>query len=574
MLSFIHLRSWFQYSSGGAAPATRRRRPRPVSFDVLEGRLAPSVSVVRASTDNSGAQLATGAADGGSISGDGRFVVFSSAAPTAPFQTSVFVKDLQTGATTLVSSDSNGLAANASARTPVISRDGQWVAFVSSATNLVSDGMGGGIFLKNLTTHVTTRVVAGSTDAAPAISADGHFVAFEAMDNTLVTGDTSTHIEIFRKDTTPGGGIIRISTASSAPASFAADGDSTAPTISDDGNTIAFVSAATNLVTGDTNGVTDIFVKNVSSGATVRADVSQNGTEANGVNGASDPVLSGDGNTVVFQSGATNLVTQTAFFPINAFAKNLSTGAIQLVNTSSTGAVANQPIGASLGLSGDGTVAAFSDSGNNLGGPTGTGTDQVYTKNLVTGVTTPISVNASNQFGTMDSEAPCLSTNGQVVSFSSSASNLVANDTNNCPDIFVAAPAAATPPPTQTQTTGNSSSSGATQNSTPSPTNTQAPPAIASGLPKGGAVVAVSVKPGHAFVSRHSLLADFTGTNLTLRLVKKPPVGKLVVHANGTFTYTPPKKLPTKLHHKVTFQVAAFDGVALSKPLTVTLKIA
>ncbi|WP_125730857.1 beta strand repeat-containing protein [Microcystis viridis] len=201
------------------------------------------------------------------ISGDGRFVAFVSRATNlVPSDTNsaddIFVHDRQTGQTTRVSVASNGTQANGDNATPSISADGRYVVFASSATNLVA-GINGGIFLHDRQTGQTTNVVVGlggaqgnGASSNPIISSDGRYVVFQSAASNLVTGDTNGRADIFRFDRQTGQ-TIRINVANDGTQ---ANEHSSSPTINSDGRYLGFASDATNLILGDSNQAADVFV--------------------------------------------------------------------------------------------------------------------------------------------------------------------------------------------------------------------------------------------------------------------------------------------------------------------------
>ena len=229
----------------------------------------------------------------------------------------IFIKNLTTGKITPVSVDATGLVqGDGGSYQPIFSPDGTKVAFYSDADNLVSGDTNGSsdIFVKDLTTGAVTRVStsalgvqANDGSYAFSFSPDGSKIAFESFASNLVSGDTNGYTDIFVKDLTIGtitsGTVTRISTASDGGQS---DNGSYAPVFSSDGTKVAFYSDADNLVAGDTNGSTDIFVKNLSTGVTTLVSTSASGAQADG--GSSAPVFSPDGTMVAFYSAADNLI--------------------------------------------------------------------------------------------------------------------------------------------------------------------------------------------------------------------------------------------------------------------------
>ena len=223
----------------------------------------------------------------------------------------IFVHDRQTGQTTRVSVASDGTQGNSASDKPSISSDGRYVAFKSTATNLVSGDTNGfiDVFVHDRQTGQTTRVslasdsTQGNGDSySPSISADGRYVAFRSSASNLVSGDTNGTSDIFVHDR-QGGGTTRVSVASDGTQG---NGDSYSPSISADGRYVAFMSAASNLVSGDTC-CSDIFVHDRQSGQTTRVSVASDGAQGN--NHSWYPSISADGRYVAFHSYASNLVS-------------------------------------------------------------------------------------------------------------------------------------------------------------------------------------------------------------------------------------------------------------------------
>jgi len=188
----------------------------------------------------------------------------------------------------------------------------------------------------------TTRVSLDSAgvegngaSAAGSITADGRYIAFQSLANNLVPGDTNGCWDIFRLDR-HSGQVILVSVDSSG---VQADSCSTFPVISDDGRYVAFESAATNLVPGDTNGRHDVFVHDCQTGQTIRASVDSSGAQAN--DWSAWATISGDGSIVGFFSIATNLVPGDTNGLYDVFVHDLQTGQTAQANVSSMGAQAN-----------------------------------------------------------------------------------------------------------------------------------------------------------------------------------------------------------------------------------------
>jgi len=274
-------------------------------------------TTTRVSVDSDGLEV-DGASFRPAVSADGRYVAFASSATNlVPGDTNgrddVFVHDRQTRQTTRVSVASNGTQASADSGLPAISADGRYVAFASVATTLVpgdTNGVGD-IFVHDRQTRQTTRVSLRSNGAQangssgnPSLSANGRFVAFSSYATNLVSGDTNSQVDVFVHDRQTRR-TTRISLRSNGTQ---ANRYSYNPALSADSRFVAFTSAATNLVPGDTNGDQDIFVHDRQTRQTTRVSVRSNGAQANGQSDA--PALSADGRYIGFTSEATNLVSQ------------------------------------------------------------------------------------------------------------------------------------------------------------------------------------------------------------------------------------------------------------------------
>ena len=272
----------------------------------------------RVSVGTAGAQ-----GDGGSeiesISADGRFVAFTSDATNlVPGDTNgygdVFVRDRKLHKTARVSvgtagAQGNGFSDSAYAS---ISADGRFVAFESVATNLVAGDTNAmeDVFVRDRNLHRTVRVSISGAGAqgnggsyAPSVSAGGRFVAFESVATNLVAGDTNAMQDVFVRDRN----LHRTVRVSISGAGAQANGGSYAPSVSADGRFVAFDSVATNLVTSDTNGSSDVFLRDREFHRTVRVSINTAGSQGNA--NSYDPWVSTDGRVVAFDSGATNLVT-------------------------------------------------------------------------------------------------------------------------------------------------------------------------------------------------------------------------------------------------------------------------
>ncbi|MCO5297095.1 MAG: hypothetical protein M9921_09585 [Fimbriimonadaceae bacterium] len=184
-------------------------------------------------------------------------------------------RDLQTNTTIRVSMSQSGAQGNGDGFSNAMSADGRYIAFASYATNLVSKDTNGtlDVFVRDCQSNTTERVSVDSTGKqgtgpsglgntggwGVSMSAEGRFVAFQSEANNLIgkNKDTNGVSDVFVRDRQ----LNKTARASVTASGAQSNGASTVPSISDDGQTVMFVSAATNLVSGDTNGKQDVFVR-------------------------------------------------------------------------------------------------------------------------------------------------------------------------------------------------------------------------------------------------------------------------------------------------------------------------
>src|SRR6266511_3139918 len=277
----------------------KRSRRRIINWAALVGiasSIVPGTSLVRPagavpSSITERVSIGTAGEQGNDISGrfagpaidaDGSVVAFDSVATTlVPGDTNrdgdVFVRDRSTNTTERVSIRSNGSEANDVSTRPALDATGNLVAFDSSATNLVPRDTNQllDVFAHNRTTHRTQRVSVSSDEVQGAGSSNspsvgGRFVSFVSSASNLVPGDTNGQFDVFIHDRQTGV-TERVSVSSNE-----AQGDATSvtPTVSRDGRFVAFWSDATNLVRDDTNDRRDVFVRDRALGTTERVSVS------------------------------------------------------------------------------------------------------------------------------------------------------------------------------------------------------------------------------------------------------------------------------------------------------------
>lgn len=405
-------------------------------------------TTTRVSVSDTGEQGNSLAFDG-TTSGDGRYVSFSSPASNLVSgdtneDTDVCVRDRAAGTTTRVSVASDGVQGNAWSVEPVLSTDGRFVAFTSRASNLVPGDTNDepDAFVHDRWTG-TTRIVSVSTDGVQAdseasgarVSADGRFVAFVSWASTLVPGDTNGAADVFVRD------LQRGVTSRVSVSSLGVEGNHLSQefTISANGRFVSFSSYASNLVAGDTNASPDVFVRDRWSGVTSRVSVTDD--EGEGVGpalelGSRSPAISADGRYVAFTSFALNLVPgDTNDFP-DVFVRDRRAGTTRRASVSSGGVQADAA-GRGPSISADGRYVAFSSEATNLvRGDTNQDLD-MFLHDRRTRHTIRVSVSTGGVQGNGSVVPGEVSGDGQHVVFSSYASNLVPADSNEAQDVFV-----------------------------------------------------------------------------------------------------------------------------------------
>jgi len=341
--------------------------------------------------------------------------------------------------TTRVSVNSAGAQGNLQSRNPSTSADGRYVAFFSLASNLVPGDTNNtlDVFVRDRLAGTISRASFSSAGAQandesfdPSISADGRYVAFGSSASNLVPGDTNNNEDIFVRDRLAG------TTSRVSVSSAGAQGNnlSKLASISADGRYVAFESIATNLVPGDTNGTSDVFVRDRLAGTTSRVSVSSAGAQGN--DESFDPSISADGRYVAFVSSASNLVPVDTNNNKDIFIRDRLAGTTSRVSFSSTGAPGNN-LSENPSISADGRYVAFVSSASNLVPGDTNGLPDIFVRDRLVGTTTRVSVSSAGVQGNNMSERPSISADGRYVAFGSIASSLVPGDTNSSYDVFL-----------------------------------------------------------------------------------------------------------------------------------------
>lgn len=344
--------------------------------------------------------------------------------------------------TTRLSISSSGSQGLGDSSQSAISADGRYLAFVSDAPNLVGGDSNArsDVFVRDRITKQTRRISVGSAGVQangasynPVISADGRYVAFASEATNLVTGDSNGATDVFVRDLIAGV-TTRVSVDSASPA-VQANGDSYEPAINADGSKIAFTSEASNLVVSDSNGVADVFVRDRTANTTSRISIATgvSGVQSNNVSGQA--YLSGSGNIVAFISQATNLVAGDTNNTFDVFVRDLTANTTSRVSVAGASTQVNkdswQPA-----MSSDGRYVVFASDATNLVTADSNGMTDIFVRDRTTNTTKRVSLDVSSGQSDGFSYNPVISNDGRYVAFDS-LGTLDPVDYNNTWDVYL-----------------------------------------------------------------------------------------------------------------------------------------
>ncbi|AMY12469.1 hypothetical protein LuPra_05744 [Luteitalea pratensis] len=384
-----------------------------------------------------------------SVSADGRFVAFDSCASNLVADdtnglSDVFVLDRSTGTLTRASLSSTETQGNGRSFSSAISPNGQFVAFLSDAADLAGGSGAIHVFLRDLlngNTFLVSRAdgaagALGTSDVRPSVANDGT-VAFASITSGLVAGgaDTNAVSDVFLRLGATGGAPTTIRVSVSATGAQLTS-PSSRPSISADGQLVAFDTAGA-AVTGDTNGLSDIYVRDRIGGSTVLVSRTAAGSGGNG--NSFEGALSPSGGFLVFTSQASNFDDVfDAYFDV--FRATLSRATSPVSVTALTRVSASEATTATFvggtGVSDAGLAVFASDEPTLVEGDTNGDTD-VFTSNGTTITKMTATAAAVSPTYSGQSLRPAPSYDGTIVAFLSSATNVVPGDTNSHTDVFV-----------------------------------------------------------------------------------------------------------------------------------------
>lgn len=409
--------------------------------------------ISRASSGEAGKSDSGAVASGTTaMSADDRYVVFTSAASNLVSRDTnsafdVFVHDREDGTTSRISANAAGQGGDAASGSPLnrgraasISADGARIVFHSDATNLISldKNSSSDIFMYDrslgrlqVVSTSTSGSIGNASSYVPAIDANGDAVVFESLASNLIPIDRNEASDIyFKKLSNDSTQCVSIGTDGAV-----ANGGSYAPQISSDGTYVVFESDATNLVSGDTNSLRDVFMRNMSSGRNELISVASDGTLANGA--SSGAVVSADGNIVAFKSDASNLVSGDTNGVSDVFVRDRAAGTTKRISLDSDGKQANAASGVgALSISQDGSFVAFTSNASNLVPGDTNGKADVFIYDVVLGEIVRASETLLEEPVDGNSGDVYLGVDGFTVVFASEANNLSADDEKNISDVF------------------------------------------------------------------------------------------------------------------------------------------
>ncbi|MBK9122987.1 MAG: hypothetical protein IPM16_07660 [Chloroflexi bacterium] len=392
------------------------------------------------------------------INGDGRYVAFWSdkeglVVGDTNFVGDVFVRDTQTNTTTRVSLGFGGVQTARTGGLPTsypdidISDSGCIVVYASDATNIRNvpdtnetadvfavDRCAGGFPTVQVSVQDNTGatgIQANQGGTNPRVSGNGQFVLFRSASTDILFDSNGPVPDIYIYDRASFR-TSRVNVSSGGAQANIEDGSS-GYGLSDDGFIVAFASVATNLVGGDTNGRSDIFIRDRPNNTTVRI-MGLGGAQPNG--NSFNPTVTGNGRYIAFRSDASNLVAGDTNNRSDIFVYDRNTGDMERVSISSEGAQANASSDRPFMTDNGRFVSFYSDASNLVDGDTN-GAGDIFVHDRTTGITTLASVTSGGTLANGPAgQYSALSDDGAFFAFESNASNIVPGDTNGTSDVF------------------------------------------------------------------------------------------------------------------------------------------
>jgi len=346
------------------------------------------------------------------ISPDGRFIAFvGNTNGTSGTTSAIFRWDAQSATTLLISADMSGNVPSESiCDSPKIDPTGRYIAFLSSASNLVTNTLISGyhLYLQDATANITTLLDVDtngfgssvSPATVPRMNEANSLSAFDSLDANLVANDRSHNYDLFVRNISAGSNEL-ISAHAPSLASVSPNGPSTVSLhgVFPGGWRILFSSEADNLIENDTNAFRDVFIRDRISGTNILVSAATNGLPADGL--SFEPVLSADGRFVAFTSSADNLVPNDTNHATDVFVRDLLTGTTTLASVNTSGTASGNKASSAPAIGIGGRYVAFRSLASNLVSPqVGGGSENLFVRDMQSNVTYALTTNGVQSFGT------------------------------------------------------------------------------------------------------------------------------------------------------------------------------
>ncbi|MDM8528446.1 hypothetical protein QUF58_09575 [Anaerolineales bacterium HSG24] len=542
-------------------------RGQPVPPAIADGGRVKVVSI------NSQGEIGTGESNRPVISYDGRYIAFESSAKNLVSSDTnglqdVFVYDQSLNQMHMVSVASDGTQSNGISSYAAISGDGRFVGFISTADNLVEndDNRQSDLFIHDTWTKMT-EIVSVATDGTQGNKSTFNRSAISFDGQVVAFQSTSTNL-IQRDINNVADVFVRdrqqnITTlASISSEGVQGNGGSLSPSVSGDGRFVAFRSFASSLTRGDTNNTFDILVHDRNTAQTNRVSIAPDGGVSNG--NSLDAFIAMYGRYVSFQSKATNLIANDTNSMQDVFLYDMDTGQTILMSVTSNGTQANRESNQLAPVSGLGRSAVFQTVANNLVSSDTNGHIDIFVHDQSSQLTDRVSVSTTGEQGSMSSSYPYISANGRYVTFVSEASNLVPNDDNRKLDIFVYDRGVAEP--TATPTTTPSPTPSATSTPSPTPTKTSTPTITPTPTSTPTPFSALITKDEGGVLPSHGV-----DTNLGVTIYFPPQA--VLTDTLVTYHYQLPQRFPPMIAIDKFFSLETFPPLTqTSLPITVVIR--
>ena len=338
-------------------------------------------------------------------------------------------------------SATNGLG-NEQSFNPDISSNGRYVTFSSEADNLTNNDTNNesDIYLRDTVNNTTSLISVTANGVASGISWDssiselGRYVAFVSSANNITPQDNNTIPDVFLRDTINN----KTTLISTGIGGAAANSFSFSPLVggtADIGRYVIFGSDANNLVPGDNNNQLDIFLRDTFNSTTQIISVASDNTQGN--NASFYPAISPNGQYAAFLSKADNLVPGDNNNEQDIFFRDTINSATTLVSAVTGSTTPGNAAARAFSLSNYSSYIVFGSESSNLVPGDNNGQQDIFLRDTSNSTTRLVSVSTEGNLGNNASENPSISNDGRYVVFKSAASNLVAGDNNNQPDIFL-----------------------------------------------------------------------------------------------------------------------------------------